>query len=142
MILPQIPPRIRSLHNHPLPRHRAARERQLVARAAPLRLRPARDPHGGEAVGQVVRDGPGRLGAAHVGSAAARVAPAARGAAVRQGVVVAVAGRHGAGGEGGGGDLAGPGAGGFAAVPVAGCRACACGLGLYLVGEEDGEEEG
>ncbi|KAK7460026.1 hypothetical protein Landi51_00275 [Colletotrichum acutatum] len=119
MILPQIPPGIRSLHNHLLPRHRTARERQLVARTAPLRLRPARDPHGGEAVGQIVRDGPGRLGTAHVGSAAG-VAPAARGAAVRQGVVVAVAGRHGAGGEGGGGDLARPGAGGFAAVPVAG----------------------
>lgn len=141
MILPQITTRIGSLHNHLLPRHSTARETQLVTSTAPLRFVTARDPHGGEAVGQIVRDGPGRLGAAHVRSAA-RVAPAARGAAVRQGVVVAVTGRYGTDGEGGGWDFAWPSAGGFTAVPVACCRSCACGLGVCLWGEEEeGEEE-
>jgi hypothetical protein len=108
---------IRSLDNHLLPRHRAARERQLVTRAAPARLITACDRHRGVTVRERVRDGPWALVRAHVCGAAV-----AGGLGRRAGehIVVCVAGVDGAGGEGG---LAGPGAGGLAAVPVAGCAA-------------------
>ena len=104
--LPNITPRIRRLHHHLLPLHGPTRERQLIARAT---ARVARA-HGREAIRQVVGDGPGRLVAAHVGAAAG--APRLH-VGVGERLVLNVAGAD------GGGDavFAGPGAGGFAAVP-------------------------
>lgn len=81
MILPQVTPRITRLHDHLLPANRPARERELVARAAPRGLGLAGELDGGPAVAQLVGDGPGALVGAHVGRAAA-VAARARGAVV------------------------------------------------------------
>lgn len=83
MILPQIAPGITSLHDHLLARDGAARERELVAGAAPRGLGLPGDAHGGPAVAEVGADGPGALRRAHVGGAA-RVAARARGAVVVQ----------------------------------------------------------
>lgn len=123
--LPNITPRIRRLHHHLLPLHRPTRKRQLIASATAWVPRA----HGREAVGQVFGHGPGRLVAAHVGAAAG----AARlDVGVGEGLVFDVAGLY------GGCDaiFAGPGAGGFAAVPVWG-REISLGCG-----ERDGEGRG
>lgn len=66
MILPQITPRITSLHNHLLPRDRATRKRQLIAGTAPRRLRLSGDAHGGPAVRSSLVDGPRGLIRTHV----------------------------------------------------------------------------
>jgi len=97
LVGPQIPPRIRSLHDHFLPLHRARRKRQLVARTTPRRLGPARDSRRCEAVAQRVGDGPRRLVGAHI--ARAGVAPGCC-VVVRERVVLRVARCHGVGAAG------------------------------------------
>ncbi|KDN64537.1 hypothetical protein CSUB01_02900 [Colletotrichum sublineola] len=135
VVLSQVPAGVRGLHDHLLPGHGPACEGEFVACAAPLGLGAPEDPHGRPPVREVVVDGPGRVTAAHV-RAPPGVTPGASGAAVGERVVVAVAGRHGPGGQLG--SLAGPGAGGLAAVPVAGRRARAGRLSCR--GGEKGEK--
>jgi hypothetical protein len=134
VIIPQITPSIRRLHNQLLPVNRPARERQLVASTAPRRLVAARNVDGRPAVGHGVVDGPGRLGGTHEGAAAV-VAPALGVAAVTEGAVVLVARRDGVGRV----TLLGPAARRLAAVPVP-RRLAGPGRALSGDGEEEGEE--
>lgn len=133
MIIPQVPPGIRRLHNQLLPIHRPTRKRQLVARAAPARLVTPRDVDRRPAVRVRRVDGPRGLRRAHKGRPAA-VAPGLGVAAVVEGAVALVARAHGRRRVA----LLGPAAGGLAAVPVAGRLAGAGGA----LGEGGGEEEG
>lgn len=94
VILPQITPRIRSLHDHLLARDGPARERELVAGAAPCLLVGAGELDGGPAVGRGLIDGPGALVGAHVGAAADAVVAAALGIGSAQGPVALVARLH------------------------------------------------
>jgi hypothetical protein len=98
------------LNDHLLACNRGGSESELVARAAGIRLgEPGGD--GGEAVGEVVGDDPGRLVGAHVG-----ISALARGDGVEVGErrVVLVADGYGVRDVG----LAGPRAGALAAVPL------------------------
>ena len=115
---------VRRLHNHCLPFDRGARERQFIARAA--RRVAATD--GRKAVSHVVIDGPWCLIGARVGGAALA---AGLGIAVAEGLVAGVADF-----DGGGGAFPGPGARGFAAVPVASC----CARGSARGGSEGSNE--
>ena len=90
VIIPEIPAGVRSLDNHLLALHGAARKSELVASAAPVRLVRARDVYGGPAVCHRLVDRPGALVGAHEGVAAA-VAPRAGVPAVVEGLVVLVA---------------------------------------------------
>lgn len=125
VVLAKVAARVRRLNNHLLPAHGPARELKLIASAAPIALRLPVDPHRRPPVRQVIVHRPRRVRRAHEG-AAARLAARGRVAPVAEGAVVDVAGAEGALGEG---RLAGPGARGLAAVPVAGGGAGAGGLG-------------
>lgn len=92
MIRPQIPTRIHSLHNHLLARDRSARERQLIAGAAPATLAPTRNADCSKPIGQVVVDCPRLLVRAHVRCA---TVTAGFGIDVLKGAIVLVAGLDG-----------------------------------------------
>ena len=94
----------------------------LIASTAPVTLRLPCELHSRKSIREVVVDGPGRLVGAHVCLASSALASALC-VEVCEGVVVLVAGGDGFV-DGG---FSCPGAGAFAAVPVACCFACGLG---------------
>lgn len=111
MVAAEVTTSVRGLNDHGLSGDGGGGEGDLVAGAAPRRLSAATEGRGGETVGEVVADLPGREVAAGV---CAATVTSALGVGAAEGVVVRVAcvdwGAH--------VGLAGPCARGLAAVPV------------------------
>lgn len=91
MIIPQIPARIRRLHDQLLPIHRPARKSELITSTAPIRLVAPRDIHRRPAIRDGLVDSPGSLRRTHEGITAV-IAAGLGVAAVVQGPVILVAG--------------------------------------------------
>lgn len=70
MVIPQITPRVTSLHDHLLPAHRSTRKREFITSAAPRSLRLTRQLNSSPTVTNGVVDGPRGLVATHEGGAA------------------------------------------------------------------------